>query len=134
MRRQSGARPEPLLTRRLPGSATRRKRDVRGPGPTLRPKCPSGGEPTMATWGSVEDDHAARDLARPHGGEALVDVLQRVGAADELIQLQTALHVEVDEDREVDVRTHGWGRFWDSCALGDFTHLSEGQDPAAVRF
>src|SRR3972149_5190650 len=56
---------------------------------------------------SVEDHHPARDLAGPHGGEALVDLLDLVYAADELVELEPAVEVEVDEAREVARRPHG---------------------------
>src|SRR5215510_7805755 len=55
---------------------------------------------------SVEDHHAAGHLAAGEVPEALVDLGERVGPADQLVDLQAAVHVEVDQPREVDVRPH----------------------------
>src|SRR5262245_15126046 len=51
---------------------------------------------------SVEHHHAAGHLAGRERREALVDVLQPVGPADQLVELEPALHVEVDQARKVD--------------------------------
>src|SRR5262245_2595258 len=52
---------------------------------------------------SVEHDHTAGDLPAGEIAEALVDVGQRIGPAHQLVHLEPAFHVEVDEPREVDV-------------------------------
>src|SRR5215467_14398128 len=54
----------------------------------------------------VEHHHAAGDLARRECLEAVVDLVERVGAAHELVELEPALEIELDETREVDGRAH----------------------------
>src|SRR5262245_26775035 len=43
----------------------------------------------------VECDDSPRHLPGAQGGEALVDLLETVGATDQLVDLQSALHVEI---------------------------------------
>src|SRR5439155_6629207 len=52
---------------------------------------------------SVEHQHRARDLARLHRAERLVDVLEPAAATHHLVQLQPSLPVEVDVARHVDL-------------------------------
>src|SRR5262245_40028853 len=56
---------------------------------------------------SVEADHTAGHLPAGQVPEALVDVGERVGPADQLVDLEPPVHVEVHQAREVDVRSHG---------------------------
>src|SRR2546428_453957 len=51
-----------------------------------------------------EDDDATRHLPGPQQLEPLVDLLERVRPADQLIELQPAVEVELDELREIDGR------------------------------
>src|SRR5438034_2480612 len=46
---------------------------------------------------SVEDDDAAGHLAAPQRLEALVDLVERPGPADELVELEAAVEVQVDQ-------------------------------------
>ena len=56
---------------------------------------------------SVEHDDAAGDLAAAHRREALVDLVERVGPAHQLVDLEAPVEVEIDELREVDIGVHG---------------------------
>src|SRR3984893_11455425 len=56
--------------------------------------------------GSVEHHDAAGDLSGSQRLEAVVDLIELVGAADELVELEPAVEVELDETREVDRRPH----------------------------
>src|SRR3990172_1204504 len=49
----------------------------------------------------LEGDDAARDLPLPHRLEGVVDPLERVGAADQLVQLELASQVQLDQLRHV---------------------------------
>src|SRR5215472_11537547 len=55
----------------------------------------------------VEDDDAASHLAPAHRREALVDLVELPGAADELVDLEPPLEVEVHQLREIEVRADG---------------------------
>src|SRR5947208_2624919 len=56
------------------------------------------------TLDTREPHDAAGDLAGFQGAERLVDVVDRVLAADKLVELQLARLVEVEQLREVDPR------------------------------
>src|SRR5437016_11107599 len=59
-----------------------------------------------ARGGSAEDDDAAGDLAAPERLEPFVDLVELVGPADQLVDLEPAVEVEIDQPREIDVRPH----------------------------
>lgn len=46
-------------------------------------------------------DHTANAIAMLHGVKRLVDILQRFSVCDELIDLELALHVIIDQAREL---------------------------------
>ena len=54
--------------------------------------------------GPSEDDDGTQDLAALHLVERLLDVLEGDGLADELVERQSTLQVQVDEHREVAAR------------------------------
>src|SRR5204863_523670 len=56
---------------------------------------------------TLEHHHAARHLTGAQRREALVDLLECVGAAHQLVDLEVAGQVLVDQPGEVEVRTHG---------------------------
>src|SRR5262245_18720752 len=80
-----------------------------------RPPCTIGGLATISSSGIttgrarrpgcvgepgrhclVECDNSPRNLPRPERGEALVDLFEPVRTAHQLVDLQSALHVEID--------------------------------------
>src|SRR5579864_4727265 len=66
-------------------------------GPGLTPETNPMPAPSMkkVSTRSVEDQDLPRDLSSLHGPKRLVEVLQRHAPCDHLVQLQSALHVEV---------------------------------------
>src|SRR2546422_9808076 len=57
---------------------------------------------------SASEDHdPAGHLTAPQRGESLVDLRELIGPAHELVDLESAVEVEIDEPRKVDVRAHG---------------------------
>src|SRR5882724_5648369 len=70
-------------------------------GPARRPR-----RPEAVASGSIERHDAARHLPRPQRREPLVDLLDLVGPAHQLVDLQALLHVQLDEAREVQVGPH----------------------------
>ncbi|PSA72836.1 hypothetical protein, partial [Corynebacterium diphtheriae] len=67
---------------------------------------PNSSRSLIAGGGSVEDHDAARDLARHHALEAVVDLGMPVGAADQPVDVLPLVHVVVDQHREVEVGPH----------------------------
>src|ERR1700720_109987 len=55
---------------------------------------------------SIELDHAARHRAGHQQAKALVYLVEFVGAADQIVEIELLVHVEIGEDREIDVGTH----------------------------
>src|SRR4051812_40813540 len=53
---------------------------------------------------SGHDDDAAEDLAPFHPVEGLLDLVEGDGLADEAVQVEPALQIEVDQQREVPAR------------------------------
>src|ERR1700737_2935540 len=55
---------------------------------------------------SIELDHAARHRAGHQQAKALVYLVEFVGAADQIVEIELLVHVEIGEDWEIDVGTH----------------------------
>src|ERR1051325_5363918 len=74
-----------------------------------RPRARGAGPRTVAPSRSVdlcdlcEHQDGSRDLARLHGPERLVDVLELAPARDHLVEHEPALPVELDVARHVDL-------------------------------
>src|SRR5207244_425074 len=90
-----------LATGGVAGSLARRARR-----PRLRVSAaardPSPAPPAPPPRGRADDDGAASHLAAPERLEALVDLVERIGAADELVELQATVEVELHQAREVE--------------------------------
>src|SRR6266536_1752015 len=52
---------------------------------------------------SIEHDHAARHGAGHHQTKALDDLVELIGTADQVVEIELLVHVEIGEDREIDV-------------------------------
>ena len=55
----------------------------------------------------LRSDHPPRDLAGVHGREGLVDLVQPERPRDERVEVEPALHVEVEHERHVHLRPAG---------------------------
>src|SRR5438445_253714 len=99
-----------------PGIPLRHSRPAQ-PRSTVRPTRSSHGSPAAAAITPParfnrrllprrrsEDDDAASHLAAPERLEALVDLVERKGATDELVELQATVEVELHQAREVEGR------------------------------
>src|SRR6185369_7532503 len=98
---RAGSRRRPAPPRAGPAAATGRGGGERAAAPATAAAAGAGGGRR-----SVEHDHAAGHLTGPQRGEALVDLVERVGTADQLVDLEPAVEVEVDQLREVHVGPH----------------------------
>src|SRR5438445_10802088 len=73
-----------------------------------------------------EHDDPTRHLPTAECRKPLVDLAELVGSADQLVDLQTAVQVQVDQLREVDVRAHrAVHRAADGLLLRSEEHTSE---------
>src|ERR1019366_2797698 len=55
----------------------------------------------------IEHQHRARDLARLHRAEGLVDVLELAALADHIVEVEPPLLIELDEPWHVDTEAVG---------------------------
>src|ERR1043166_9107749 len=86
-------------TRRSPDRRPRRRAEIRESRPAI-PLAPCGYK------SAIKHDYAAGDGARDEQAEALVDFIEFVGAADEIVEVELLVHVEIGEDGEIHVGPH----------------------------
>src|SRR3984893_15727495 len=67
--------------------------------------CPTTFSPKLV-GPSIELDHAARHRAGHKQAKALIYLVEFVGTADQVVEIELLVHVEIGEDREINVGTH----------------------------